>query len=109
VRINRTQALALGFSLAAWLTLFVILVAAPDVFGGALKPRAGGCRAAEAAFLVAISALLALVGVGVVRRWRWMFWLVLLAFLAGVLRAPASLRPERVLLGTRLISAPPLP
>jgi len=27
----------------------------------------------------------------VVRRWRWMFWLVLVAFLAGILRAPASL------------------
>jgi len=91
VRINRTQALVLGFSLAAWLALIVLLVVAPDVFSAALKLPAGGSGPAEAAFVVAISALIGLLGVGVVRRWRWMFWLVMLAFLAGVLRAPASL------------------
>ena len=42
------------------------------------------------AFLVAIAALIGLLGVGVVRRWRWMFWLILVAFLAGALRVPAS-------------------
>ena len=91
MRINRTQALVLGFSLAAWLALIVLLVVAPDVFSAALKLPAGGSGPAEAAFVVAISALIGLLGVGVVRRWRWMFWLVMLAFLAGVLRAPASL------------------
>jgi hypothetical protein len=30
-------------------------------------------------------------GVGVLRRWRWTFWLVLVAFLFGVLRVPASI------------------
>jgi hypothetical protein len=29
--------------------------------------------------------------VGVVRRWRWVFWLVLLAFLAGALRVPVAI------------------
>jgi hypothetical protein len=91
VRINRTQALVLGFSLAAWLALIVLLVVAPDVFSAALKLPPGGSRPAELAFVVAIGALIGLLGVGVVRRWRWMFWLVMLAFLAGVLRAPASL------------------
>jgi hypothetical protein len=28
--------------------------------------------------------------VGVVRRWRWTFWLILVAFLFGVLRVPAA-------------------
>jgi hypothetical protein len=91
VRINRTQALVLGFSLAAWVGLIGILAAAPDIFAGALKLPARDSRPAELAFLVAISALLGLLGVGVVRRWRWMFWLVLVAFLAGLLRVPASL------------------
>jgi hypothetical protein len=90
VRINRTQALVLGFVLAAWLSLVVILVAAPDVFAGALKLPAGDPRAAALAFMVALTAFLALLGVGVVRRWRWLFWLVLVAFLAGLLRVPAS-------------------
>jgi hypothetical protein len=91
VRINRTQALVLGFSLAAWFSLIVILVAAPDVFAGALKLPAGDPKATELTFLVAISAVIGLLGVGVVRRWRWMFWLILVAFLAGFLRVPASL------------------
>jgi hypothetical protein len=91
VRINRTQALVLGFSLAAWLAVIAILVVAPDVFSAALKVPAGGSGAAEVAFVVALGAFIGLLGVGVVRRWRWMFWLVLVAFLAGVLRVPASL------------------
>jgi hypothetical protein len=37
VRINRTQALVLGFSLAAWISLIVIFVAAPETFASALK------------------------------------------------------------------------
>jgi hypothetical protein len=31
-----------------------------------------------------------LLGVGVLLRWRWTFWLITVAFLAGVLRAPAA-------------------
>ncbi|HEY8816512.1 MAG TPA: hypothetical protein VIP57_15600 [Candidatus Dormibacteraeota bacterium] len=28
--------------------------------------------------------------IGIVRRWRWAFWLIMVAFLFGVLRLPAS-------------------
>jgi hypothetical protein len=42
-------------------------------------------------FLGALSAFILLIAVGVVRRWRWIFWLLLLAFLSSVLRVPASL------------------
>ena len=90
MRINRTQAVVLGFVAAAWLTLILVLVAAPDVFAGALQLQAGGSRVPELAFLVALTAFLGLLGLGVVRRWRWLFWLILVAFLAGVLRVPAS-------------------
>jgi hypothetical protein len=44
----------------------------------------------DLAFIAALTALIALLSVGVIGRWRWLFWLVLLAFLAGVLRVPAS-------------------
>jgi hypothetical protein len=89
--INRTQALVLGFLVAAWLSLIAILMVAPDVFAGALQMPRGGSIAPELAFLIAISALIGLLCVGVVRRWRWMFWLILLAFLVGgALRLPAS-------------------
>jgi hypothetical protein len=40
-------------------------------------------------FLAALVAFIGGLGVGVVRRWRWMFWLSMVAFLAGVLRVPA--------------------
>jgi hypothetical protein len=36
-------------------------------------------------------AFLTVLAAGVVRRWRWTFWLLAVAFLAGVLRVPASL------------------
>jgi hypothetical protein len=90
VLINRTQALVLGFTLVAWSSLVTILIAAPEVLASTLKPPGGNARPAAIVFLVALSAVLGLLGVGVVRRWRWMFWLVLVAFLAGLLRVPAS-------------------
>jgi len=90
VRINRTQALVLGFSLGALVTLVGLLVAAPGVFDEALR-LPGHDRRTELGFLSAISALILVLGVGVVRRWRWMFWLILVAFLAGLLRFPATL------------------
>ena len=88
--VNRTQALVLGFFLVAWMSLLTILVAAPEVYDQALRlPGAGG--AAEIAFLTALTAFIGFLSVGVVRRWRWAFWLILVAFLAGVLRVPVAI------------------
>ena len=78
----------LGFFLVVWVSLLVILVAAPDVYDQAL--RLPGGRSAELAVLAALSGLIGLLVVGVVRRWRWTFWLVLVAFLFGVLRVPVA-------------------
>lgn len=33
-------------------------------------------------------AFIVLLAIGVLRRWRWTFWLITVAFLAGVLRVP---------------------
>ena len=90
VTVNRTQAVVLGFALLAWLSLIGILVAAPETLDSTLRLPPGNRQPAELAFLVALSAFIALLAVGVVRRWRWTFWLVLVAFLAGLLRVPAS-------------------
>jgi hypothetical protein len=67
-----------------------ILALAPDVFGRALKLPFADLRTLEVAFLAALSVFLVGVATGVVRRWHWIFWLILVAFLAGVLRLPAS-------------------
>jgi hypothetical protein len=89
MRINRTQALVLGLGLAAWLSLIGVLIAAPNL-AGAPKLSSGDSRLVKLAFLVTVTAFLCLLGVGVVRRWRWTFWLILVAFLAGALRVPAT-------------------
>jgi len=87
--VNRTQALVLGFFVVALASLVVILLAAPEVYDQALRLREGSA-AMEVAFLVVLTAFIGLLTVGVLRRWRWIFWLVLVAFLAGVLRVPVA-------------------
>jgi hypothetical protein len=80
----------LGFFVLAWVALATILVAAPGIYDQALRLPGGEQRLSGLIFLGAISAFLVLLGVGVVKRWRWTFWLVLVAFILGVLRVPAS-------------------
>jgi hypothetical protein len=95
--VNRTQALVLGFFGVALASLLLILVAAPDVYDQALR-LPDRSRVAEVAFLAVLTGFLGLLTVGVLRRWRWIFWLILVAFLAGVLRVPvAILQLTRVL------------
>jgi len=87
VRINRTQALVLGFFVVVWVSLVVLFAVAPEVYYRAMKLSSAGTGLL---FLVGISAFIALLVVGVLRRWRWTFWLIALAFLFGMLRLPAS-------------------
>ena len=70
--------------------------------GGALRrcsrgtrPGLGGFSSADARllFLAALSAFIALLEMGAVRRWRWTFWLILVAFLFGPLRVVVSVLP----------------
>ena len=87
---NRTQALVLGFFGMALGSLVVILVAAPEVYDQALRLPEGSA-AMQVAFLAGLTAFIGLLTVGVLRRWRWIFWLVLVAFLAGILRVPVAI------------------
>jgi len=89
--INRSQGLVLGFFVCAVFALVGILAFAPAVYASALRPTSWGGTSLEIAFLAVLIAFIALLGVGVVQRWRWMFWLILVAFLAGLLRVPASI------------------
>ncbi len=87
---NRTQQLVLGFFAFAWTALVVIFAVAPEVYQEALRLPGGERELSAAGFLAAITGFLMLLAIGVVRRWRWTFWLVLVAFILGVLRVPAS-------------------
>ena len=77
----------------------VILLAARDVAGQAAGLR-GDQRSAEIVALLVLAVLFALLSTGVIRGWRWTFWLILVAFLAGILRAPyAALQLTGVVAG----------
>ncbi len=88
--LNRTQALVLALLALAWASLVAIVLVAPELYDQALRLLAGEHKKAELAFLAVISALVGLLGIGTIRRWRWTFWLIMVAFLFGVLRVPAS-------------------
>jgi len=45
---------------------------------------------AEIVFVVALSGLIGVISAGVVWRWRWLFWVILVVFLLGVLRVPVT-------------------
>lgn len=81
--INRSQALILGFFAAALVAVIVIVAVAPSTLGSIPAGFAP-------AFVAALAAFLAVLSIAVVRRWRWAFWLLVLAFLAGALRVPAT-------------------
>jgi hypothetical protein len=90
---NRTKALVLGLFVFYWAFVVVLLVAARNVYDGLLPQevtRLGGQRPAEIGTLLAVTALFAVLSTGVLRNWRWTFWLILVVFLAGIVRVPAA-------------------
>jgi hypothetical protein len=80
----------LGFLGASLAALAVLLVVAPGVYDAALalppERRAWG----RLALLVAVAVVVGLLVVGVRRRWRWTFWLVLVAFGLSGVRVPVT-------------------
>ncbi len=88
--INRTQALVLAFFALALVGFVAILAAAPGIYSNTLKVPPIGSHLTGTAFVVGLSAFLLLLSIGTLRRWRWLFWLILVAFLAGILRLAAS-------------------
>jgi hypothetical protein len=92
LHLNRTQGLVLGFFILAWASLVTIRIVTPEVYDQALRlPDDERHLLFELTFLAALAIFLVLLGVGVVRRWRWTFWLIVVAFLAGVVRVPAAI------------------
>jgi hypothetical protein len=90
---NRTKALVLGLFAVYWAFVVVLLVVARDVYDGLLPQevtRWGGQVPAEMGTLLVVTALFAVLSIGVIRTWRWTFWLILVVFLAGIVRVPAA-------------------
>ncbi len=86
---NPIKALVLSLFAGYWILVVLILVFARDVADQVVR-LSGDQRPTEIAYFLVFTALLALLSTGVVRGWRWTFWLILVAFFAGILRVPAS-------------------
>jgi hypothetical protein len=92
-RMNRTKASVLALFGVYWAIVVAILVAARDVYDRLLAQAmqfSGNPRPAEIGTLLALTVLLAVLSAGVVRGWRWAFWLILVVFLLGIVRVPTS-------------------
>lgn len=90
---NRIKAFVLVLFAAYWVTVAVILVAVRDVYDKLLAqamPLSGNPQLAEIGTLLALTVLLALLSIGVIRSWRWTFWLILVVFLFGIVRIPTA-------------------
>ncbi len=90
---NPIKAVVIALFAAYWIVVVVLLVAARPVFDQVLDQQvrvSGDHRPAEVATVLVLNALLSVLSVGIVRGWRWTFWLILVVFLAGILRVPTA-------------------
>ena len=87
---NRTQRVVVGFFAFVWLAFVMILITAPQIYDATLTLGPGDHHLQEMALLISLSALIMVLLVGVIRRWRWVFWLIVVAFTFGIVRVIAS-------------------
>ncbi|HEV2239117.1 MAG TPA: hypothetical protein VGR57_20850 [Ktedonobacterales bacterium] len=72
-----------------WVIIVVLLLAARDVYDSLLVQTvrlSGDPRPAEIGTLLVLTVLLSLLSTGVIRGWRWTFWLIEVVFLIGIVR-----------------------
>jgi hypothetical protein len=94
VLVRRLERGVLAFFLLAALFVVVVYVAVPSIYAEMLKLQpstADRYPLAVTLFLVAILAFISVLSVGVVRHWRWVFWILLIAFGFSVLEIPAGI------------------
>ncbi|MDQ2887091.1 MAG: hypothetical protein M3Y39_13530 [Chloroflexota bacterium] len=90
----RLEMVMIAFFLLAALSLLVVYLADPSIYAQSLSltfSPANRYPVPVTLFLVGILAVIALLILGVVRHWRWLFWLLLVAFGLSILELPATL------------------
>ena len=91
---NRTKVLLLALFASYWVVVVVLLVAARGFYDSQLPQSVrlpgNNQRPVEIGTLLLATALFAVLSTGVVRNWRWTFWLILIVFLVGIVRVPAA-------------------
>jgi hypothetical protein len=93
MRVSLEMAVIAFFILAA-LCLLVVYLADPAIYAQSLSlasSPADRYPVPVTLFLVGILAVIALLILGVVRHWRWVFWLMLVAFASSILHIPVTL------------------
>src|SRR5260370_35606237 len=91
---RRLEGILIAFFLVAALFLLVVYFADPSIYANTLllKPSLTDRYPLPVTlFLVAILVFIAVLIVGVLRHWRWLFWLVLIAFGFSILQIPATI------------------
>jgi cell division protein FtsW (lipid II flippase) len=92
-RVRLERAMIAFFVLAA-LSLLVVYVADPAIYAQSLSlasSPADRYPVPVTLFLVGILAMIALLILGIMRHWRWVFWLMLVAFAGSALHIPVTL------------------
>jgi hypothetical protein len=90
---RRLQAAIIVFFSAVALSLLIVYAVHPEVYVqvlGAKAPATERYPLVATAFCAAILLFIAVLVVGVVRRWRWLYWLLALAFTISALQVPAG-------------------
>ena len=83
---NGTKVLVLTFFAAYWVMVVAMLLAARPLYDQILS-LSGNQAQAEIPALVVLTILFGTLSIGVIRGWRWTFWVILVVFMAGLLRA----------------------
>ncbi len=92
--VRRLERLLLTFFLLAALFLLAVYVAAPSMYTQTLLLQPSPTDRYPfpvTLFLVVIVGCISILMVGVVRHWRWVFWLLLVAFGGMILEIPATI------------------
>ena len=91
---NRTKVLVLALFAGYWVVVVVLLLAARSFYDSQLPQElrlpGNNQLPGEIGTLLVVTALFAVLSTGVIRSWRWTFWLILIVFLVGIVRVPAA-------------------
>ena len=83
---DRARTLVLAFIAVYWVTILGLLLAVRPLYDQMLQLSGNQARA-EIPTFVALTVLFGILSTGVIRGWRWTFWLILIVFVVGLFRA----------------------
>jgi hypothetical protein len=92
--LHRLERVLMAFFLLATLFLLVVYITAPSIYTEMLLLQTSSTDRYPlpvTLFLVAILIFITVLIVGVLQHWRWLFWLLLLAFGFSILEIPATI------------------